>query len=268
MMLPLSLRSAGGNRPGRRCHADWPARDAPDYLRGCQRLASRMRNISAESCSRVGGSMRFPMLKEALCDGDVAGGGLQCRIATPLAQASTLGRGVPANGARSLAKFIAQTCPMCPAAALEVGVADPTQSRGASAHGTHRHALPVKGIEALYSASPSAAEPSSQSTARVKSDDGDGFSRRSLIVVVRRGSSCSELEKPVTFRTDDLLGAEAPTKAAGRQADVRVCFYVVVPRRPMDRTKIRRNDNDSVRIGEVHKCRDAGDARFGPNVGQ
>src|ERR1700731_3730931 len=67
-------------------------------------------------------------------------------------------------------------------------------------------------------------ERSPQSTARVKGDDGDGFSRRSLIVVVRRGGASSELEKPVASLTHQLFGVKRPAKAAPRQRDFRVRF--------------------------------------------
>lgn len=58
------------------------------------------------------------------------------------------------------------------------------------------------------------AEPSPRSTARVKCDDWNGFSRRSLIVVVRRGGVRSELKEPVAFGTHQLFGVKRTTKAA------------------------------------------------------
>lgn len=57
------------------------------------------------------------------------------------------------------------------------------------------------------------AEPSPRSTARVKCDDWNGFSRRSLIVVVRRGGVRSELKEPVAFGTHQLFGVKRTTKA-------------------------------------------------------
>ena len=82
------------------------------------------------------------------------------------------------------------------------------------------------------------AEPSPRSTARVKCNDWNGFSRRSLIVIVRRGGVRSELKEPVAFGTHQLFGAKRTTKTAPPQGDFRVRSDVVVPGRPMRRTKI------------------------------